>query len=128
MVSLDAGTAESYSGEEAASGLNPEKQCERRETCVLLERVMQRLEDDLAQKGGDRLFETLKPMLAGDRGSATYAVLAGELGVSEAALKMKVHRMRRHYRQLLRNELAQTVATAAEVEEEIRDLFRALSG
>ena len=89
---------------------------------------MQRLEDDLAQKGGDRLFETLKPMLAGDRGSATYAVLAGELGVSEAALKMKVHRMRRHYRQLLRNELAQTVATAAEVEEEIRDLFRALSG
>jgi RNA polymerase sigma-70 factor (ECF subfamily) len=108
--------------------LTPEKLYEQRWACVLLERVMQQLERDSADAGAVHFFEALKPFLVGEKRSVSYAELATGLGVSEAALKMKVQRLRQRYQRLLREEIAQTVASPAEVEDEIRHLFNVVSG
>ena len=128
FLSLDSEAAESRYWEEPVSGLTPESLYEQRWACVLLERVMQRLEEDWAEAGKRHFFEALKPFLVGENRSATYAQLALKLGVSEAALKMKVQRLRHRYQRLLREEIAHTVASPAEVEDEIGYLFRVLSG
>ena len=125
FLSVEAG--ESRYWEEAASGSSPEQLYEQRWACVLLERVMKQLEHALADAGKDQFFRALKPFLVGESRSVAYARLATELGVTEGALKMKVRRMRRHYQQLLRQEIAQTVASPEEVDDEIRYLFRVLS-
>ena len=121
------GDAENRYGEEPASESTPETLYEQRWACVLLERVMQRLEQDSLEQGNAHLFEALKPFLVGDDRSETYAQLALKLGTSEAALKMKVQRLRQRYQRLLRDEIAQTVAGPNEVEDEIRHLFNVLS-
>ena len=128
FLSLDSEAAESRSWEEPVADLTPERLYEQRWACVLLERVMQRLEEDWAEAGKRDFFEALKPFLVGESRSATYAQLALKLGVSEAALKMKVQRLRHRYQRLLREEIAHTVASPAEVEDEIGYLFRVLSG
>ena len=128
FVSLDREAAESRYWEEPVSGLTPESLYEQRWACALLERVMQRLEADWAEAGKRHFFEALKPFLVGESRSATCAQLALKLGVSEAALKMKVQRLRHRYQRLLREEIAHTVASPAEVEDEIGYLFRVLSG
>jgi RNA polymerase sigma factor (sigma-70 family) len=128
IFSLDSQAAESRYWEEPASDLTPEKLYEQRWACILLERVMQRLEQDSAEAGKAHFFEALKPFLVGESRSVSYAELAARLGVSEAALKMKVQRLRHRYQRLLREEIAHTVASAEEVEDEIRYLFRVLGG
>jgi len=70
----------------------------------------------------------LKTFLVDVKGTAPFAAVAEELGVTESALKSVVHRMRRRYAQLVRDEIAQTVPGAADVEDEIRHLFAALAG
>jgi len=128
FLSLEHEAAESRYWEEPASGLTPETLYEQRWACVLLERVMRRLAEDFAAAGKGELFEALKAFLVGESHSETYAELASKFGVSEAALKMKVQRMRHRYQRLLREEIAHTVASPEEVEDEIRYLFRVLSG
>ena len=128
FLSLDSEAAESRYWEEPVADLTPERLYEQRWACVLLERVMQRLEEDSAEASKRHFFEALKPFLVGENRSATYAQLALKLGVSEAALKMKVQRLRHRYQRLLREEIAHTVASPAEVEDEIGYLFRVLSG
>lgn len=128
FLSLEDGAAEGRYWEEPASDLTAEKLYEQRWACILLERVMQRLEQDSAEAGKSHFFEALKPFLVGESHSVGYAELAAKFGVSEAALKMKVQRLRHRYQRLLREEIAQTVATPAEVEDEIRYLFRVLGG
>ncbi len=128
FLSLEHGAAESRYWEEPASEVTPETLYEQRWACVLLERVMQRLAEDFAVAGKAEFFEALKPFLVGESHSKTYAELANKFGVSEAALKMKVQRMRHRYQRLLREEIAHTVASPEEVEDEIRYLFRVLSG
>lgn len=128
FLSLDSEAAESRYWEEPASDLTPEKLYEERWACVLLEQVMQRLEADLAEAGKGHFFSALKPFLVGESHVVSYAELAVKFGVSEAALKMKTQRMRHRYQRLLREEIAQTVASPAEVEDEIRYLFRVLGG
>jgi RNA polymerase sigma-70 factor (ECF subfamily) len=128
FISLDSEDAASRYWEEPASELTPERLYEQRWACVLLERVMQRLKRDSAEAGKDQFFEALKPFLVGESRSVTYAQLALELGTSEAALKMKVQRLRQAYQRLLRDEIAQTVADPAEAEDEIRHLFSVVSG
>jgi RNA polymerase sigma-70 factor (ECF subfamily) len=66
--------------------------------------------------------------LLGDRGGLTYAELSPQLGLSEAALTMTVQRLRRRYRELVREEIAHTVSHPVEIEEEMRHLFQVLSG
>ena len=94
FFSLDSQAAESRYWEEPASDLTPEKLYEQRWACVLLERVLQQLEQDSAKAGKGHFFEALKPFLIGECRSVSYAELAAQLGVSEAALKMKVQRLR----------------------------------
>ena len=128
FLSLEEGVAEGRYWEEPASDLTAEKLYEQRWACTLLERVMDRLEADSAEAGKRHFFEGLKPFLVGESRSVSYAELAARFGVSEAALKMKVQRLRHRYQRLLREEIAQTVASPEEVEDEIRYLFQVLSG
>ena len=72
------------------------------------------------------LFEQLKPYLGGDAGAAPYRELAARLGMTEGAVKVAVHRLRRRCGELLREEIARTVAGPEEVEQELRDLFNAV--
>ena len=128
FLSLEHEAAEGRYWEEPASEVTSETLYEQRWACVLLERVMQRLAEDFAAAGKGELFGALKAFLVGESRSETYAELANKFGVSEAALKMKVQRMRHRYQRLLREEIAHTVASPEEVEDEIRCLFRVLSG
>ena len=112
---------------EPAENLSPDKLYERRWALTLLDRVLRRLRDEYVAEEKTSQFEALKSALTGDRQSLPYAELAARLQTSEGAIKVTVYRLRQRYRQLLREEIAQTVATPAEVEDEIRALFGALA-
>ena len=73
-----------------------------------------------------RLFESLKTYLLGEKGSEGYAAAAQELGMSAGAYKVAVHRVRRRYRELLRDEIGKTVANPGDVDAEIQELFAVL--
>ena len=128
FLSLEAEAAEGRYWEEPVSELTPEKLYEQRWACVLLERVMARLQQDFDAAGKGPLFEVLKCFLLGDSRSVSYADLAAHQGLSEGALKMKVQRLRLRYQRLLREEIAHTVARPEEVDDEIRYLFSVVSG
>jgi len=128
FLSLEGEAAESRYWEEPASDSTPEKLYEQRWACVLLERVMARLQQDFDAAGKGPIFDALKSCLLGDGRSASHADLAAHQGLSEGALKMKVQRLRQRYQRLLREEIAQTVARPEEVDDEIRYLFSVVSG
>ena len=106
---------------------SPEKIFERRWAMTVLDQVLVHLRHEFEQAGKAQQFEALKIFLSGDKPSASYAELATKLQTTEAALKMAVQRMRRRCNELLREEIAQTVASPDQVEEEIRCLFAAMS-
>src|SRR5271155_4363205 len=126
LLSIDFGTAEERYRAEPAHDLTPEKIFERRWALVLLENVLARLHDESAQAGKADSFDRLKGFLTGEQTAVTYGQLAAELNMSEGALKVAVHRLRRRYRELLRAEIEETVADPEEIDQEIRDLFSAL--
>jgi RNA polymerase sigma-70 factor (ECF subfamily) len=126
VLSLDLDAGEARYRRETASSLTPEKLFERRWALTVLDRVLARLRDESARAGKGELFEKLKTALTGEKNAARQAQLAEELGMSPGAVKTAVHRLRRRYRALLREEIAQTLDDPAQVEEEIRDLFAAL--
>jgi len=127
VISLDAGTAEARWSREPADTLTPEKLFERKWAMTLLETVVQRLQRDYESAGKGALFLALRFSIAGEKADAPYAQLSADLGLSEPALRVAVHRLRQRYRQLLREEIAQTVATEGEVDGEIQHLYRALA-
>jgi len=128
LVSLDAMSAERRYDLEPADPSNPEQLFERRWALTLLDTVLQRLETEAAESGRADLFRQIKGVLQGDRGGVTYAALAPQLGLSEAALTMTVQRLRRRYRELVREEIAHTVSRPVEIDEEMRHLFQVLGG
>lgn len=125
--SLDFATTDSRLKRLAATDRTPEQEYDRQWALGLLAWVLDELERIYTQAGNSQLFATLKPFLLGEQGELTYAAVAPQLGLSEAAVKMAASRLRRRYRELLRAEIAQTVANPDEVEDEIRHLFSALS-
>jgi RNA polymerase sigma factor (sigma-70 family) len=127
-LSIDASYAETAYVFEPAENLSPDKAYERRWALTLLERVLRRLREEYVDEGKTSQFEALKTALTGDRGSVPYAELAKTLQTSEGAVKVAVYRLRQRYRQLLRQEIVETVTTPDEVEDEIRALFGALEG
>lgn len=127
VLSLDFAAAEERFSREPLDRLTPEKLFERRWACTLLEQTLGRLQAEYEKAGKGALFERLKPYLAAGPNTVSYAEAAAELGRSEGAVKVAVHRLRSRYRQLLRREVSQTVAGADDVEEELRSLFRALA-
>ena len=126
FVPLDPELAESRYGIEPS--LSADQIYDRRWALTVLEQVMARLRAEFCQRGKASLFDQLKACLTGDRLDQPYAELAGQLGVSESAVKVSVHRLRNRYRQLLRDEIAETVNGPAAVEEELRQLMAALRG
>lgn len=127
-VPLQVETAETRYGVEPADPATPERVFERRWALTLLEEVLNRLRAEYEQEGKADLFAALHPCLVGERTAQPYAELAAKLGVNEGTVKSAVHRLRLRYRQLLRDEIANTVAGANEVDEELRHLFAALAG
>jgi RNA polymerase sigma factor (sigma-70 family) len=103
----------------------PEQCFERQWAITLLEQVVLRLREEHQRAGKAELFEALKMFLTGDKCDMGYAALATRLGTTEAALKMAISRMRRRYGELLRAEVARTVTTPEEANEELRALFAA---
>lgn len=128
IVSLNAASAETTYAAEPADDASPDKLYERRWAMTLLHRVLAQLRAEYVEAGRAALFEQLKPALTGERNSRGYAEIAQSLGMSEAAIKVGVHRLRQRFRQLLRQEIGHTVSTQAEVEEELRALFAAFAG
>jgi RNA polymerase sigma-70 factor (ECF subfamily) len=85
-----------------------------------------RLKTEVARSGKQSQFEGLKAYLTGDQPQLSYARTASDLGMSEGAVKVAVHRLRRHFRDLVRDEIAQTVSSPEEVEGELRHLWSAV--
>jgi len=104
----------------------PERVFERRWALALLDRVLARLRDDFVREGRGKHFDRLKLFLL-EAGEVPYATVALELGTSEGAIKVAVHRLRKRYREVFRAEIADTVASPSDVEGEIRYLLAALS-
>ena len=128
VVPLEAGGAEARFSREPADLLTPEKLFERKWAMTLLDTVVKKLQREYESAGKGPLFLALGFSIAGEKAETPYSKLSAQLGVSEPALRVAAHRLRQRYRRLLRDEIARTVATEAEVDGEIQHLYRALAG
>jgi RNA polymerase sigma-70 factor (ECF subfamily) len=124
---LDLELAEERYRLEARVEANAESLYERRWALELLDRVLDRLRREAVASGREAVFDQLQGGLLGERPTETYAQLGARLGMSETAVKVTVHRLRQRYRELLREEIAHTVARPDEIEEEMRYLFGVVS-
>jgi RNA polymerase sigma-70 factor (ECF subfamily) len=122
-IPLDEILAEKRYGLEPATDLTPEKLFERTWALTLLARVREQLREHYDKAGKRERFARLECFLPGDHEKRAYADFARELGVSEGALRVELHRMKETYRQLLRTEIARTVSTPTEIDEELRHLI-----
>jgi RNA polymerase sigma factor (sigma-70 family) len=127
LLSLDASTGEEGYCAEPADQLTPEQIFERCWVQTLLQRALDRLAGEYVNSGKTALFEALKDFQPRQPGSLSYAQIAADLGTSEAAIKSAMQRLRQRHRELLREEIAQTVSSANEVEEEIRHMREVLN-
>ncbi len=127
IISLDAASAESRYSIEPADRHTPENLYDRAWALVLLNAAFHRLRDEYGRSGKAALFDQLKFCLTGHRSAIPYAELASRLNQPESTLKTHVHRLRQRYRVMLREEVAQIVASPDEIEEELRSLFHALA-
>lgn len=126
-IPLNFQDAESRYSFEPADDLTPERLYEQQWALTFLEHVLSRLHDEFVAKGKEHHFQALKPFLSGDNEAGSYEAAARELGISEAAARVTAYRMRRRYREILRAEIAETVAELCEVDDEIRSLRATLS-
>ena len=95
---------------------------------TLLETVLERLAAEWKAEGRSTLFESLKIFLTAERDALSHAETAETLGMSAGAVRVAVHRLRKRYRQVLRDEVAQTLAHPGQIEEEMRTLFNSFQG
>jgi RNA polymerase sigma-70 factor (ECF subfamily) len=127
ILSLDLAAGEGRYTLEPTHELTPEKIYQRRWALTLVDEALTKLRDEFDRRGKREMFEHLKPYLGGDESTVPYRQLAESLGKTEGAIKVGVHRLRERCRELLRSEIAQTVSSPQEVDEELRDLFEAVS-
>ena len=127
VISVDFSAVEGRYCLEASHTLTPERLFERRWTLTLLDQVLAKLREEFAQGAKSELFDRLKIFLTGESSKHSYAQVAKDLNRSEGAIKVTVHRFRRRYRELLREEIARTLEDPSQVEAEIRDLFAILA-
>ncbi len=128
MISLDGLTAEQRYALEPADRSTADRLYERRWALTLLEQVLARLREEHATAGRREAFEQMKEFLTAEGRGTPYAELATRLSMSEGAVKVAVHRLRQRYRELLEDEIANTVASPEEIEEERRHLLAVLGG
>jgi RNA polymerase sigma-70 factor (ECF subfamily) len=106
--------------------MDAEKIYERRWAMTLLEQALIRLHDENVAAGKTELFERLRNSVAGES-DVSCGEAAAQLGLTESAVKSALHRLRQRYRELIREEVAHTVADPAEIDEEIRYLIVVMS-
>lgn len=116
-----------YAVEPSAELLPADRMFERRWAMTLLEAALARLRAEYAAGGRENEFESLKECLTAARGEIAYPCLAAELGQTEGATRVAVHRLRKRFRFLFRAAVADTVSAPADVEEELRHVATALS-
>lgn len=126
LISWDAECEQGYLLQ-ASDPITPERQYERSWALELLERVMSRLREEYETAGRLQLYEAIQPHISGAEGRPGWARLGATLGMSESAVTVAMHRMRRRYGDLLREEIANTVASPREVEDELRHLMHVVS-
>lgn len=126
-ISFDAASAEQRYRLEPMDELDAAKLYERRWVTTLFDQVLARLEQEFREVGKGRSFDQLKGSLLAEELGPTYAELGKQLGLTEDAVKQAVHRMRRRYRELFREEIAHTVVGPDEVEDELKHIFAVLS-
>jgi RNA polymerase sigma factor (sigma-70 family) len=126
-LSLDWQTADTQFQVAATAEPSPDKAFDREWAVALLAKVIERLCVECEADGRGKQFAELKIFLTAGKGELSHADAAQKLGMEETAVRVAVHRLRKRYRQLLRDEIAQTLADAADVDEEMRALFGAFS-
>ncbi len=122
ILSLDEKMAESRFTAEPVVDQPPDALYDHGWAAVLLDRALVALRSEFAQSGKRDLFDRLKVFVWGEKNALSYAAMAEQLGMTEGAVKVAVYRLRQRYGELLRSEVAQTVTTPVEVEEELRYL------
>ena len=127
ILSLDVENAEKRYTREPRDELSPEKLFERSWALAVLDRTMVRLQAEAVAAKKEKHFDCLKMYLVAEKNAIPYNEVAARLKMTEGAVKVAVHRLRQRYRDLLRDEIAQTVTTEEQINEEIRDLFAALA-
>ena len=126
-VSLDIAEAEQRYSTVPSEALTPDQVFERQWAVTVLETVMQRIAREYEASGRGQLFSELRFAIAAEKSALPYRELSARLAMTEEALRVTIHRLRQRYRVALREELAQTVTSEAEVSEELRELRRILS-
>lgn len=127
IVSLDAMEAEQFYQCEPVEPMTPDKLFERSWAMALLEQVLSRLKQEYSIANKVELFAKLEPELTREVSPGWYSLKSHELNMSEGALKVALHRLRRRFGELLRSEIAHTVSKPEEIDEEIRYLFASIS-
>jgi len=128
LISLDAQDAEGRYSLEPAEEVSAEKAFERRWALIVLDAVRASLRQEYVSAGKSQRFAVLETFLPGEQATVTYAEAASRLGLEPGTVKWEVHQLRRRYRELLRAEIAHTVADADQIDEEVRHLIDVLSG
>jgi RNA polymerase sigma factor (sigma-70 family) len=127
LESWDALEAEERYRREPAHDLTPARLFERRWAFTIIEEVLRTLREEYRSDGRLAVFEELHPFLVGEVGPGSIQASASRLGMNAGAAKVALHRLRRRFGVAVRNQIAGTVATPDEVEDEIRHLFSIIS-
>jgi RNA polymerase sigma-70 factor (ECF subfamily) len=125
QLSLDWHSADTHFQVAAANDLTPDRAFDREWAVALLAKVIERLGAECAAKARDLHFERLKVFLTAAKREDSYTQAAQDLGLQETAVRVAVHRLRKQYRHLLRAEIANTLADASQLDEELQALFGA---
>jgi len=128
FISLDQTVAEGRYLQELGHDLTPDKLYERTWAVTVIQQVREQLRHEYADTGKVERFDVLDQLLPGEQGELTRADAAIQLGLSAGGLRTQVHRLRRRYGELIRTEIAHTVADPNEIEEELRHLIEVMSG
>ena len=126
LIALEELRANERADMEPADPLTAERIYERRWASTLLEQVLRRLKDEYRAAGNAALFDRLKQLLPDEPGAPSQADIAAQLGMTENAVRQAFHRFRQRYQLLLRDEIAHTVATPSDIEDELRYLVSVL--
>src|SRR5207247_7756614 len=123
LIPLEERRADERIDMEPADPVTAEMIYERRWALTVLERVLSRLKDEYQTAGNAALFDSLKQLLPDEPGSPSQAEIAAQLGMTENAVRQAFYRFRQRYQSLLREEIAHTVATPGDIEDELRHLI-----
>ena len=127
-LSLDTEDWEKNFGHELKSDITPEKLFERRWALALFDEALSRLRDELVKSGKEREFDLLKEFLGQSSTDGSYSDAAGKLGLNENTVAVRVHRLRRRYAQLVREEVARTVVGTDDIDTELNHLLNVICG